>query len=61
MVKWIGKLSLLLKRFQDVLMDILSMSILSEEQRTNHYLIAVTQENTERLARGEKVLDPNTS
>ena len=41
-------------------MDVLPMSALSEEQRTNQYLADVAQENAERLTRGETALDPNT-
>ena len=33
---------------------------MSEEQRQGHYLADVTQENAERLTRGETALDPNT-
>ena len=59
MVKWIGTFSLQLKRVKDFWMDVLPMSVLSEEQRQNQYL-AVAQENAERLTRGETALDPNT-
>ena len=41
-------------------MDTLPMSALSEEQRRSQYLADVTQENAERLTRGETALDPNT-
>ena len=41
-------------------MDVLPMSALSEEQRTNQYLADVAQENAERLTRGETALDPDT-
>ena len=41
-------------------MDMLPISTLSEEQRTNQYLADVTQDNAERLTRGETALDPNT-
>ena len=41
-------------------MDMWPISHLSEEQRTNQYLADVTQENAERLTRGETALDPNT-
>ena len=60
MVKWIGKCSLLLKRFKDSWMDMLPMSALNEEQRENQYLADAAQENAERLARGEMASDPNT-
>ena len=60
MVKWIGKMSFLLKRVKDSCMDMLPMSALSEEQRNNQYLANVAQENAERLTRGETALDPNT-
>ena len=41
-------------------MDLLPMSALSEEQRQNQYLVDVAQENSERLARSETAVDPNT-
>ena len=53
MVKWIGTFSLFLKRLKDSWMDMLPMSALSEEQRTNQYLADVAQENAERRTRGE--------
>ena len=40
-------------------MDMLPMSALSEEQRTNQYLADVAQENAERLTRSETAQDPN--
>ena len=60
MVKWIGKCSLLLKRLKDSWMDMLPLSALSDEQRTNQYLADVAQENAERVTRGETALDMNT-
>ena len=42
------------------LMDMLPISALSEEQRTNQYFADVTLVNAERLTRGETALDPNT-
>ena len=56
MVKWIGKCPLLLKRLNDSWMDLLPMSALSEEQRTNQYLPDVAQENAERRTRSETAL-----
>ena len=41
-------------------MDMLPMSALSEEQRTNQYLADVAQVDAEKLTRGETALDPNT-
>ena len=61
MVKWIAKCSLLLKRLKDSWMDVLPMSALTEEQRQNHYLADVAQENVERLEGGETALDPNAA
>ena len=48
MVKWIGKLTLLLKRLRDVWLDMLLMSAMSETQRQTQYLADVNQENEER-------------
>ena len=45
LVKWIGKFSLHLKRLRDVWMDMLPLSALSEEQRTNQYVADVAQES----------------
>ena len=59
MVKWIGKLSLLLKRLKDSWMDMSPMSALSKEQRLNQYLADVAQENAERQTRSKTALDPN--
>ena len=59
MVKWIGKFSLLLKRLRDAWMDVLPLSIMSEERRQNQYLTDVPQENAERQTRGVNILDPN--
>ena len=58
-VKWIGQISLLLKRLKDSWMDMLPMSALSVEQRQNQYLADVAQENAERQTRSETALDPN--
>ena len=57
MVKWIGQISLLLKRLKDSWMDMLPT--LGEEQRQNQYLADVVQENAERQTRSETALDPN--
>ena len=43
-VKWIGKFSLLLKRSRDARMDMLPVSVMSEDRRENQYLADVTQE-----------------
>ena len=59
MVKWIGKFSLLSKRFRDAWMDMLPLSTVSEERRQNQYLADVTQENVERQRRSAEVLDAN--
>ena len=59
MVKWIGKLSLLLKRLRDAWMDMLPLSTMSEERRQNQYLADVTQENAERQRGSAEVFDPN--
>ena len=59
MVKWTAKCSLLLKRLKDSWMDMLPISALSEEQRTDQYLADVTQKNIERQRRSAEVLDPN--
>ena len=59
MVKCIGKFSLLLKRLRDAWMDMLPLSIMSEERRQNQYLTDVAQENAERQTRGVNILDPN--
>ena len=59
MVKWIGKLSLLLRHLRDAWMDMLPLSIMSEERRQNQYLADVTQENVERQRRSVEALDPN--
>ena len=59
MVKWIGKLSLLLKRLRDASMDMLPMSAMSEERRRNQYLADVTQESEERQRRNVDTLDPD--
>ena len=59
MIKWTGKISLLLKRLQDSWMDMVPMSALSEEQRTNQYRADVALDNAERLARSETALGPN--
>ena len=40
-------------------MDMLPMSILSEEQRQNQYLVDVAQENADRQKRSVELLDPN--
>ena len=48
MVKWVGKFSLLLKRSRDAWMDMLPMSVMSQEQRDSQYLADVTRENIER-------------
>ena len=50
------KLNSCWKRFKDSWMDMLPMSALSEEQRTNQYLADVAQENAERLTRSETAL-----
>ena len=42
MVKWIGKFSLLLKRFKDSWMDLLPMSTLGAGQRQNQYKLLET-------------------
>ena len=59
MVKWIGKLSLLLKRLRDAWMDMLPLPTMSEERRQNQYLAGVAQENAERQTRRERAMDPN--
>ena len=41
MVKWIGKSSLLLSRVRDAWMDMLPVSVMSQEQRENQYLADV--------------------
>ena len=41
MVKWIGKLSLLLNLLRDAWMDMLPLSAMSEDQRQNQYLADV--------------------
>ena len=56
MVKWIGKLSLLLKRLEDSWMYMLPISALSEEQRQTQYLADVAEESAE----GVELLDPNS-
>ena len=48
MVKWVGKFSLLLKRLRDAWMDMLPLSVMSQEQRDSQYLADVTPENIER-------------
>ena len=48
MVKWVGKFSLLLKRLRDAWMDMLPLSVMSQEQRNSQYLADVTPENIER-------------
>ena len=47
MVKWIGTPSLLLSRVRDVWMDMLPVSIMSQEQRENQYLADVAREKIE--------------
>ena len=59
MVKWISKFSLLLKRLRDAWMDMLPVSVMSQEQRENQYLVDVARENIERQRRNEDALDPN--
>ena len=51
MVKWLGKISLLLKRSRDAWMDVLPVSTMSEEPRQTQYLADVTQLNEERQRR----------
>ena len=60
MVKWIGKISLLLKRLQDAWMDMLPMSAMSETRKPNQNPADVTRENEERQRRNEKMLDPDS-
>ena len=59
MVKWIGKCSLLLKRFKDSWIDMLPVSTLSETGKQNQYLADVAQENADRQTRSVQLLDPN--
>ena len=59
MVKWIGKYSLLLKRLKDVWMDMLPVSVMSQEHRENQLRADVAGENIERQRRNEEALDYN--
>ena len=58
MVKWIGKLSLLLKRLKDAWMDMLPMSSMSETRRQSLYQADVERENGDRRIRNHELLDP---
>ena len=48
MAKWIGKCSFLMERFRDAWMDMLPISVMSQERRETQYLTDVTQLNEER-------------
>ena len=59
MVKWIDKLSLLVKRLRDAWMDMLQMSSMNQTRRQSQYLGDVTRENEERQGRNGDMLDPD--
>ena len=56
MVKWVGKFSLLLKRWKDAWMDMLPTSSMSETRRQNQYHADVARENEERRSRSHELL-----
>ena len=60
MVKWIGKFALLLKRLRDAWVDMLPVSVMSQEQRETQYRTDVTQLNEERQGINATALDPNS-
>ena len=60
MVKWIGKVSLLLKRSRDAWMDMLLVSATSQERRDTQYRDDVTQLNEARQGRKPTALDLNS-
>ena len=51
MVKWIDKLSLLVKRLRDAWIEMLPMSSMNETRRQSQHLGDVTRENEERQGR----------
>ena len=58
MVKWIGKLSLLLERLRESWMNMQPFHTMVPEQRGTNYRNSVTQENVLRTARSEATYDP---
>ena len=48
MVWWIGKFSLLLRRLRDAWMDMLPVTVMSQEQRETQYRADVDQLNEDR-------------
>ena len=58
-VDWIGKFSLLLKRWKDSWMDMLPLSSMTEQQRETQYQADMARLNAERTAREHPVLDTN--
>ena len=50
-VDWIGKFSLLLKRWEDSWMDMLPLSSMTEQQRETQYQADIAQVNAERHGR----------
>ena len=58
MVKWIGKFTLLHKRLINVWMDMLPLTVMSQEQRETQYRADVDQLYEDRRGRGLIALDP---
>ena len=56
MVKWIGKISSLLKHLKESWMDMLPTSSMSETRRQNQYHADVAWENEERRSRSQELL-----
>ena len=56
MVKWIGKLSLLLKRLRDAWMDMRLVSAMSRERRESQNLANVTK----KMLKDEEMMTPWT-
>ena len=57
MVKWIGKFSLLLKRFTDAWMNMLPTFSMSETRRQNQGHADVAEENEERRSCGQELMN----